>query len=82
MMAPTSPASARATDVLLRSGPLDEPEGVDQMSSTPKRAHRRAERRMPEPIPDTPENIMRAVVNTAPKADDEWRYVQDSDHEG
>ena len=31
----------------------------------------------PEPIDDTPENIMKAVVNTPPKADDEWRYLQD-----
>ena len=32
---------------------------------------------MPEPIPDTPDNIMRAVVNTPPKADDELRYLSD-----
>ena len=34
---------------------------------------------MPDPIPDTPENIMRAIVNTPPKADDEWRYFQEAD---
>ena len=32
---------------------------------------------MPDPIPDTPENIMQAIVKTPPKADDEWRYLQD-----
>ncbi len=34
------------------------------------------------PIPDTPENIMRAIVNTPPKTDDEWRYLQDGDGDG
>ena len=43
--------------------------------TTPKRRRgRRAKRTMPDPIPDTPENIMRAIVNTPPKGDDEWRY--------
>ena len=32
---------------------------------------------MPDPIPDTPENIARAVLATPPKATDEWRYLQD-----
>ena len=31
---------------------------------------------MPEPIPDTPENIMRAILNTPPKSDDEWDYLK------
>ena len=34
---------------------------------------------MPEPIPDKPENIARALVTSPPKAKDEWRYLQDSD---
>lgn len=38
---------------------------------------RPSKRTMPDPIPDTPENIMRAVLNTPPKDDDEWRYLQD-----
>ena len=29
---------------------------------------------MPAPIPDTPENVMRAIVNTPPKK--EWRYLK------
>ena len=40
---------------------------------------RRAKRTVPHPIPDTPENIAAAIVNTPPKADDEWRYLQDDD---
>lgn len=29
---------------------------------------------MPEPIPDTPENVARAVLNTRPKK--EWDYLK------
>ena len=31
---------------------------------------------MPDRIPDTPENIARAVLNTPPKKADEWRYLK------
>ena len=31
---------------------------------------------MPEQIPDTPENVLRAVLNTPPKKEDEWEYVK------
>ena len=31
---------------------------------------------MPDPIPDTPENIARAVLTTPPKARDEWDYLK------
>ena len=31
---------------------------------------RRAKQTMPEPIPDTPDNIMHAIVNTPPKTAD------------
>lgn len=34
---------------------------------------------MPEPIPDTPENIARALLTTPPKKEEEWRYTQDRD---
>ena len=37
---------------------------------------RPVEKPMPEPIPDTPENIMRAILNTPPKRDDEWDYLK------
>ena len=47
--------------------------------STKSKRGRRAKRAMPEPIPDTPENIMRAIVSTPPKAEDEWRYLSDAD---
>ena len=31
---------------------------------------------MPEQIPDTPENIAQAVLNTKPKKRDEWRFTK------
>lgn len=34
--------------------------------------------KMPEKIPDSPENIMRALCNTPPKKDHEWEYMQES----
>ena len=34
------------------------------------------ERQMPEPIPDTSENIMRALLATPPEREDEWEYLR------
>ena len=42
---------------------------------------RPVKRSMPEPIPDTPENIARAIVTTPPKKRDEWRFLKDLDSE-
>jgi len=44
--------------------------------SQPKRRGRPIEKPMAEPIPDTPENIARAVLGTAPKKRDEWDYMK------
>ena len=44
-------------------------------SSTRTRG-RPVERPLPEPIPDTPKNIMRAILATPPKHDDEWGYLK------
>lgn len=33
--------------------------------------------KLPDPIPDTPENIIRAVLETPPKKIGEWRYLKD-----
>ena len=30
---------------------------------------------MPEPIPDTPENILRALMNAPPKKEKDWKYL-------
>ncbi len=44
------------------------------MSNTKRRRGRPA-REMPEPIPDTPENVAKALVTQTPKW--EWRYLTD-----
>ena len=49
------------------------------MTATRRKRGRQAKRRMPEPIDDSPENIMRAVVSTPPKKSEEWRHLQDGD---
>ena len=36
---------------------------------------------MPEPIPDTPENIARALLTTPPKDEGEWDYLKDREIE-
>ena len=41
-----------------------------------KKAGRPPTLTMPEPIPDTPENIAKAVLNTKPKKRDQWRFMQ------
>ena len=43
-----------------------------------KRRGRPVTRTMPDPIPDTPENIMRALVGTPPKKKGEWDYLKRS----
>ena len=32
---------------------------------------------MPEPIPDTPENIARAILTTPPKKEGDWEYKKE-----
>ena len=36
---------------------------------------------MPEPIPDTPENIARALLTTPPKSEKDWDYLKDREIE-
>ena len=52
---------------------MSETRGKDSKEN-PKRG--RPARKMPELIPDTPENIMRALLNTPPKKRDEWDYLK------
>ena len=42
----------------------------------PRKRGRPVAKPMPEPIPDTPENIMRALLATPPRAEDEWDYLR------
>ena len=41
-----------------------------------KRRGRPVVKEWPERIPDTPENIARAVLTTPPKKDNEWEYMK------
>ena len=43
----------------------------------PRRSVGRPPKPMPELIPDTPENIARALLNTPPKDKDEWEFLRD-----
>lgn len=43
-----------------------------------KRPGRPVEKPMPDPIPDIPENIARALVGTPPKREDEWDYLKET----
>ena len=38
---------------------------------------RPVEKPMPAPIPDTPENVARALVTTPPKGEADWGYLKD-----
>ena len=42
---------------------------------------RPVEKGMPEPIPDTPENVARALLSTPPKEDGDWDYMKDREIE-
>lgn len=53
--------------------PPDDAESVTDMVS-PKRPVGRPPLELPDPIPDTPENIARVVLNTKPKRRGEWRF--------
>ena len=46
---------------------------------TAHKQRRAANSVLPEPIPDTPENIARAILTDPPKPDDEWRYLTETD---
>ena len=32
---------------------------------------------MPEPIPDTPENVAKALLTTPPKKEEDWEYMKE-----
>ena len=44
--------------------------------SAPRGRGRPVEKPMPDPIPDTPENVARALLSTPPKGEDEWDYLK------
>lgn len=36
---------------------------------------------LPEPIPDSPENIARAILATPPRKREDWRHIQEREGE-
>ncbi len=44
--------------------------------SQPKRRGRPVEKPIAERIPDTPGNIARAILGTAPKKNKDWKYLK------
>lgn len=48
------------------------------MTDKPKRGPGRpVEKPLPAPIDDSPENVMRAILSTPPKREDEWKYLKE-----
>ena len=37
------------------------------------------EHKLPDPIPDTPESIMKAFIKTPPRKRKDWKFVQERD---
>lgn len=61
--------------------PVPEPAQDQEPPQKPEPSQKRgrgrpAEREWPEAIPDTPENIARALMAGPPKAEDEWEYLK------
>ena len=52
--------------------PSDDQE--NKIDPRPKRSVGRPPLELPEPIPDSPENIARVVLNTKPRRRGEWRF--------
>ena len=46
------------------------------MSETKQTKPGRKPRPMPAPIPETPRNLARIILNTPPKKEGEWRYLK------
>ena len=49
---------------------------MDNERRTKKSAGRPRTHPMPDPIPDTPENVARVLMTTKPKRHDEWEYLK------
>jgi len=50
------------------------------MTDKPKRPRGRpVEKPLPDLIDDSPENVMRSILATPPKRNQDWRYMRDGD---
>ena len=56
------------------------PEKEKDMTEKPKRPRGRpVEKPLPEPIDASPEDVMRAILATPPRKDEDWPYMQKAD---
>ena len=46
------------------------------MARQPRRKVGRPPKPMPDPIPDTPENVALALMSSPPREPDEWEYLR------
>ena len=46
------------------------------LTDKPKRQKRR-KRVWPEPIPDDPNNVLKAILNSPPRKREDWRYLRE-----
>ena len=49
---------------------------MDKGDKKPTLRGRPVEKPMPAPIPDTPENVARALLTTPPKGEGDWDYLK------
>jgi hypothetical protein len=57
--------------------------GKRKMTATAKPRHllgRPVENPLPEPIDDSPENVMRAILATQPRKDEDWKYLKEAEN--
>jgi len=55
-------------------GVLDMPK--QKNTNKPQRNRGRPALPMPNPIPDTPENVAKAVLSTPPKSPKDWKFLK------
>ena len=50
-------------------------------AAKPKRPRSRpVENPLPEAIDDSPENVMRAILATPPRKDEDWKYLKEAEN--
>ena len=47
----------------------------------PRKRGRPVEKPEPDPIPDSPENVLRALVTAPPRAEGDWDYLRPPDRQ-
>ena len=72
-------AAKGGADPFQRRAPEERRDSVKRQADKPRRPRGRpVEHRAPDPIPDTPENVMRRLLGGPPRRRDEWDYVRRS----